>query len=188
MRITRHQLRQIIREQLIRERMGTDVYKIVVQTLDKQGPKTHQQLLATILDDFPNTSDDELDEYIDGFEESGDIIFDPATQTYHQGRKMRITRKQLRRIIKEVGLPPDGQTIADELIAANLTPAEMEWVESEWHGEQDLYGNEVVFDKLFNYYMDIDEMPYEVAKARTATPDEWIIDRWDELEAAGMGF
>jgi bacterioferritin (cytochrome b1) len=83
MKISRRQLRQIIKEQLIRERMGTDVYKIVVQTLDKQGPKTHQQLLATILDDFPNTSDDELDEYIDGFEESGDIIFDPATQTYH---------------------------------------------------------------------------------------------------------
>jgi len=83
MRITRRQLRQIIKEQLIHERMGTDVYKLVVQTLDKQGPKTHQQLLATILDDFPNTSDDELDEYIDSFEESGDIIFDPTTETYH---------------------------------------------------------------------------------------------------------
>ena len=83
MKITRHQLRQIVKEQLIRERMGTDVYKIVVQTLDKQGPKTHQELLATILDDFPNTSDDEIDGYIDSFEESGDIIFDPATETYH---------------------------------------------------------------------------------------------------------
>ena len=83
MRLTRRQLRHIIKEQLIRERMGTDVYKIVVRTLDKQGPKSHQELLATILDDFPNASDDEIDEYIDGFEESGDIVFDPATKTYH---------------------------------------------------------------------------------------------------------
>jgi hypothetical protein len=39
--------------------------------------------LATILDDFPNTTDDEIDGYIDSFEESGDIVFDPATKTYH---------------------------------------------------------------------------------------------------------
>ena len=83
MKVTRAQLRQIIKEQLIRERMGSDVYKIVVRMLDKQGPKTHQELLATILDDFPNTSDEEIDEYIYKFEESGDIIFDPATRTYH---------------------------------------------------------------------------------------------------------
>ncbi len=83
MRITRQQLRQIIKEQLIRERMGTDIYKVVMQTLDRQGPKTHQQLLATILSGFPRTSDEEIDEYIDSFEKSGDIIFDPATQTYH---------------------------------------------------------------------------------------------------------
>ena len=83
MKITRRQLRYIIREQLLHERMGSDIYKVVVQTLHKQGPKTHQELLATILDDFPNTSDEEIDEYIDSYEESGDIIFDPATQTYH---------------------------------------------------------------------------------------------------------
>jgi hypothetical protein len=83
MKINRQQLRQIVKEQFIRERMGTDVYKIVVKTLDRQGPKTHQELLATILDDFPNTTDDEIDGYIDSFEESGDIVFDPATKTYH---------------------------------------------------------------------------------------------------------
>ena len=83
MKITKRQLRQIIAEQIIHERMNTDVYKIVLQTLNKQGSKTHQELLAAVLDDFPNTSDDEIDGYIDSFEESGDIVFDSATQTYH---------------------------------------------------------------------------------------------------------
>tara|TARA_A100001015_G_scaffold255612_1_gene297171 strand:- start:1443 stop:2207 length:765 start_codon:yes stop_codon:yes gene_type:complete len=62
-------------------RMATDVFKIVTRALN-QGPKTHQQLLANILDMFPNTSDEEIDDQIDKLEDSGHIIFDPTTQKY----------------------------------------------------------------------------------------------------------
>ena len=62
-------------------RMATDVFKIVMRALN-QGPKTHQQLLASVLDVFPNTSDEEIDSEIDKLEDAGQIIFDPRTQQY----------------------------------------------------------------------------------------------------------
>jgi hypothetical protein len=33
------------------------------------------------------------------------------------------------------------------------------------------------FTKLYEYFIDIDEMPYSVAKGRTEAPDDWILDR-----------
>ena len=42
------------------------------------------------------------------------------------------------------------------------------------------YGSEV-YEDLFNYFADSGEMPYGVMKARTGMPDEWIIDRVDDL-------
>ena len=42
------------------------------------------------------------------------------------------------------------------------------------------YGSEV-YEDLFSYYMNSGEMPYGVMKARTGTPDEWIIDRVYDL-------
>ena len=63
------------------KRMATDVLKIVTRAI-AQGPKTHQELLANVLDEFPNTSDEEIDMHIDDLEDSGDIIFDKASQKY----------------------------------------------------------------------------------------------------------
>ena len=42
------------------------------------------------------------------------------------------------------------------------------------------YGSEV-YEDLYNYFADSGEMPYGVMKARTGMPDEWIIDRVDDL-------
>lgn len=39
------------------------------------------------------------------------------------------------------------------------------------------------YDKLFNYFMDTNEMPYHVAKARTECPDEWILNKLGEYNA-----
>ena len=64
-------------------RLGTDIYKIVMRALNTRGPMTHQELLATVLSDFPNKSDGEIDKYIDTFEETGEIIFDPRIQKYY---------------------------------------------------------------------------------------------------------
>ena len=62
-------------------RMAPDVFKIVTRALNL-GPKTHQQLLAHVLDAYPNTSDEEIDYEIDQLEDSGHIIFDPRMQKY----------------------------------------------------------------------------------------------------------
>lgn len=74
---------EIVESKILNERMGTDIYKIVVRALNNYGPMTHQELLANVLSDFPNISDEVIDEYIDTFEDDGEIIFDPRTQTYH---------------------------------------------------------------------------------------------------------
>ena len=42
------------------------------------------------------------------------------------------------------------------------------------------YGSEV-YEDLYNYFANSGEMPYGVMKARTGMPDEWIIDRVDDL-------
>lgn len=101
------------------------------------------------------------------------------------GAKMRITKRHLRRIIKEA--MGGSNTVLSELQAAGLSQPEIEWVKAEWNeGGDPVYGKSDIFDKLFNYYMDIGEMPYEVAKARSATPDEWIYERWDNLSEMGQ--
>jgi len=40
-----------------------------------------------------------------------------------------------------------------------------------------------VYEKLFNYFLDTNEMPYGVAKARTGEPDAWILDYLHNLSA-----
>ena len=66
---------------ILERRMETDVMKIVSRAI-AQGPKTHQELLANVLDEFPNTSDEEIDGHIDSLEDSGQIIFDRTIQKY----------------------------------------------------------------------------------------------------------
>src|SRR6056300_54375 len=44
-----------------------------------------------------------------------------------------------------------------------------------------LTANEPLYHALYDYYSDNNEMPYDVAKARTGTPDEWIMNKMQEL-------
>ena len=69
------------RYSLQEKRMAPEVLKIVSRAIAK-GPMTHQELLAHVLDKFPNTSDEEIDMHIDDLEASGDIIFDKNLQKY----------------------------------------------------------------------------------------------------------
>jgi len=71
-----------VTESLQERRMEVDVMKIVTRAISQDGPKTHQELLANVLDEFPNTSDEEIDMHIDGLEDSGQIIFDPTIEKY----------------------------------------------------------------------------------------------------------
>lgn len=65
------------------------------------------------------------------------------------------------------------------LVAAKLTQKEMnnvnKYIE---HGDEkwEFYDSSE-FMKLYEYFIDIDEMPYSVAKGRTETPDDWILNR-----------
>ena len=71
-----------VTESLQERRMETDVMRIVTRAIT-HGPKTHQELLANVLGEFPNKSDEEIDMYIDRLEDSGDIIFDSGLQKYY---------------------------------------------------------------------------------------------------------
>ena len=176
MKITKRQLRRIIRESWGDRPSWED---------DASHPDSP--------DYSPHGDEAEYDRgYQDGFD--GVPPASDATTDYDAGYedgKIDGDSDAERRLGESVGTGGHQDlSIPEELAAAGLTPDEVAWLKSEWHadGAQGMYENEVVFDKLFNYYMDTGEMPYGVAKARTATPDEWIADRWFELERAGMGF
>ena len=65
------------------------------------------------------------------------------------------------------------------LAAAKLTQEEMnnvnKFIE---HGDKlwEFYDSSE-FMKLYEYFIDIEEMPYSVAKGRTEAPDDWILNR-----------
>lgn len=63
--------------------------------------------------------------------------------------------------------------------AAGLTKDDRSRMPSYIEGSDEFYGSEA-FEKLFDYFLDIQEMPYDVAKSRTECPDEWILRRLDQ--------
>jgi hypothetical protein len=58
-----------------------------------------------------------------------------------------------------------------------ITPEELERLRGYVEGNGDFYRDEVLFDKLYSYYVNSGEMPYGVAKARDGDPDIWILDQ-----------
>ena len=67
-------------------------------------------------------------------------------------------------------------TINEIYTQAGLTSHEIQDMPLYISDELDFYGTPA-FEKLYNYFCDSGEMPYEVAKARTETPDVWILER-----------
>ncbi len=64
--------------------------------------------------------------------------------------------------------------------SAGLTPGEIEKMSEYLDWNDDFYGSSA-FDKLYEYFaFETGEMPYSVAKARTQTPDEWILEQLDQ--------
>ena len=60
---------------------------------------------------------------------------------------------------------------------AELTAEEVALMPAYIEGEKEFYGT-TAFDKLYEYFaFEVMEMPYEVMKARTECPDEWILNR-----------
>ena len=69
-------------------------------------------------------------------------------------------------------------------IDAGLTVAEADRVPDYISGKLDFYDS-TAYDKLYEYFALSGEMPYGIAKARTGTPDEWILDRLEGVYEAG---
>ena len=68
-------------------------------------------------------------------------------------------------------------TLTEIYNAAGLTAEEQEEMANYFDALAEFYGTPA-FNKLFEYFaFETAEMPYEVAKARTDTPDNWILDR-----------
>ena len=59
--------------------------------------------------------------------------------------------------------------------AAGLTEEDRMRMPSYLEGEDEFYGSES-FGKLFDYFCDSGEMPYEVAKSRSGDPVLWILE------------
>jgi len=49
-------------------------------------------------------------------------------------------------------------------------------------GEADLDLDTPLYEKLFEYFLSTNEMPYGVAKARTGDPDFWIAEKLSMLQ------
>ena len=71
--------------------------------------------------------------------------------------------------------------------AAGLTTAEIKEIPLFINGEtKDPFYEHTSHDKLYEYFaFEVCEMPYGVAKARTGTPDEWIMEKLESLGAGG---
>ena len=118
---------------------------------------------------------------------------------------MKITKRQLRRIIREAineaefyDETPEGQLVGTEkedarftkqldaeriMKSAGLTKNEIAQMWPFLDGTLDPWDfmETSMYEKLFDWYTSEagpeDRMPYSVAKARSDVPDEWIIDR-----------
>ena len=72
-------------------------------------------------------------------------------------------------------------TITDIYNAAGLTEDDRSRMSSYIEGEDEFYGSEA-FGKLYEYFaFESCEMPYEVAKARTECPDDWILEQLEAI-------
>ena len=109
---------------------------------------------------------------------------------------MKITRQQLRRIIREslseqhdpldphAGGRPLGASIQSIFDEAGLTPDEVQTTRNELEGEYGApwdWAESSAYEKLYFHFMDTGEMPYGVAKARTGDPDVWVLDYLEGL-------
>ena len=99
---------------------------------------------------------------------------------------MRVSRRQLRKIIAEaMDLDIDiGDVILTGRFKNKRTVVKEIGVDD--MGQPTINGMKALSFRIEKLMPK--SMPYEVAKARTATPDEWMYERWEDLDSVGMGF
>jgi hypothetical protein len=65
----------------------------------------------------------------------------------------------------------------DICLAAGLGVTEIALVESYIEDDDGRFIETDAYEKLFNYFCDVGDIPYRVAKAIDLEPDIWILDR-----------
>ena len=74
--------------------------------------------------------------------------------------------------------------LVETYINAGLTVEEADRMQDYISGKFEFYDSPA-YDKLYEYFALSGEMPYGIAKARTGTPDEWILDKLEGMYEAG---
>ena len=100
---------------------------------------------------------------------------------------MKITRKQLKKIIKEeLGKVMGGESRESIYLAAELSPEEARTAEAAT-SDPDAFASFIdtsAYDKLYTYFSEAGKIPYEIdsqSSSAERTPDEWIVDTLSEL-------
>ena len=121
------------------------------------------------------------DDYKDdaGFRPRGDHSFRDAVEFYPSGAYGKI-------VDDKFIAPPVVSYIEDQETVQGDTVGELQSILQKFPSEvEDLKNGgdfaDELYDELFEYFMDSGEMPYEVAKARSGDPYEWIHNKLDEL-------
>ena len=71
-------------------------------------------------------------------------------------------------------------TIYEIYATAGLTPSEEQLMAEYLDFNDDFYGSSS-YDKLYDYFCGMGEMPYGVAKFRTGDPAVWILERLEAI-------
>ena len=107
--------------------------------------------------------------------------------------KMKITKRQLKRIIREEKQSLLREWFSDEhdpktgkrdqysekeeiYRQAGLSEEESRITDSAILDDDGFWIENPAFEKLYNYFMDLGTMPYGVATGDTGEPDLWILD------------
>lgn len=116
---------------------------------------------------------------------------------------MKITKRKLKKIIREAleqvdwdnpdkSWGPNDQTNwefeqqqkeekENVYQSAGLTPEEREITDTYLLDDDGMWLETSAYEKMFNYFMDLGIMPYEVATGDLGEPDLWILDYLREL-------
>ena len=115
---------------------------------------------------------------------------------------MKITKKQLKKLIREAleqvdwdnpdqSWGPNDQVNRefeqshkerDNIYqSAGLTDEEMNITATALHNDDGMWLETSAFEKMFNHFMDLGIMPYEIATGDSGEPDLWILDYLREL-------
>lgn len=148
-----------------------------VSTIKSSGPRTPTP-------NTPNkTTTQKVDDEEDGLEldKNHGLGDDDIAAIKKAGIAVNIKERKMSRLEQRIrGISqPVTEGFTDPKLQDILDKHQASWQAFKAGG--DISDNEEFYDELFGYFMDSGEMPYEVAKARTGDPINWITNKMDAL-------